>query len=115
MFFSKRMPLLNSRAKKQSAPLFGREVKVTPNEEAFRNLFSGAKRLLASKAFVDGFYDARKGKPFAYDKFSEADERAYSSGRQYAQCFDGQLKTNGRVTLEAEVQFNRMVRAGIVL
>lgn len=88
---------------------------MTPNEEAFRNLFSGAKRLLTSKAFVDGFYDARKGKPFAYDKFSEADEKAYSSGRQFAQCFSGQLKIKGRITLEAEVQFNRMVRAGVVL
>ena len=88
---------------------------MTPNEEAFRNLFSGAKRLLTSKAFVDGFCDARKGKPFEYDKFSELDEKAYSSGRQFAQCFQGRLKVNGRVTLEAEVQFNRMVRAGVVL
>ena len=88
---------------------------MTPNEEAFRNLFSGAKRLLTSKAFVDGFCDAKKGKPFAYDKFSELDEKAYASGRQFAQCFPGQLKIKGRITLEAEVQFNRMVRAGIVL
>lgn len=88
---------------------------MTPNEEAFRNLFSGAKRLLASKAFVEGFSDAKKGKPFAYDRFSEADEKCYSSGRQFAKCFEGKLKANGRVTLEAEVAFNRAVRARIVL
>lgn len=88
---------------------------MTKNEEAIRNLFMNSKRLLTSKLFVAGFYDVRKGKPFAYDKFSELDEKVYSSGRQFAQFFSGQIKVNGIVTLEAESAFNKAVRAGIVL
>ena len=63
------------------------------------------KQILNSKAFNQGFQDARKGRPFNYD-VPENDEWHYIRGRHFAQIFDGQIKAGRNVRYDAIYEFN---------
>lgn len=54
------------------------------------------RKLLASRKFVDGFNDARSGKPFIYEHDGTGEEWSYERGRQLAIIYGGDLIKDGR-------------------
>lgn len=57
--------------------------------------------LMASRDFVDGFNEVRKGKPFDYSRESKRDQWFYERGRQLALIYGGPLKSGRTVLGEA--------------
>lgn len=75
-----------------------------------------ARGIMSSRAFVDGFTDVRKGKPFQYDYSQDLDTQwAYERGRILACTFNGPLKSDRRVTYEAIMALGEALNTGIML
>ena len=71
--------------------------------------------IMASRDFVDGFNEVRKGKPFDYSRECKADEWYYERGRQLALIYSGPLKEGRRVLNEAYRAYVDARTAGIIL
>ena len=77
---------------------------------------TSARGIMASKAFGDGFRDAREGKPFQYEYSTHIDTQwAYERGRILAQIYKGRLKINRAVSNGAMVAMVTAVREGVLL
>lgn len=72
---------------------------------------------LKSRAFGEGFRDAKAGKPFNYDKYigHTDDQWNYERGRLFAQVYDGEIKKDRRLTFQAQWAFTLAIRDGIIL
>lgn len=72
---------------------------------------------LKSRAFGEGFRDAKSGKPFNYDKYigHTDDQWNYERGRLFAQVYDGEIKRDRRLTHKAQWAFTLAIRDGIIL
>ena len=77
--------------------------------------FISVRRLMNSKAFVEGFTDVRKKLGFKYDRyFTDADTFAYEQGRQFALHYIGPLKMGRVVSVLAEGAMHDLIRSGIM-
>lgn len=72
---------------------------------------------LKSRAFGEGFRDAKAGKPFNYDKYIDHpdDHWNYERGRLFALVYDGDIKKNRRLTQKAQWAFTLAIRDGTVI
>ena len=70
------------------------------------------KKVLASGDFRRGFEEAKKGKPFKADDKASWD---YERGRQFAFCFNGQLKQGRNVTISALYAFANAFHNGSII
>jgi len=72
---------------------------------------------LNSRAFGEGFKEAKKGKPLDYAKYTGNidDQWNYERGRLFAQVYDGEIKKDRRVTFKAQWAFTLAIRDGIIL
>jgi len=62
--------------------------------------------IIRSAAFVRGFSDRVKGKPFAYDLYPNSNAQwDYERGRQLAGVYTGPIKQGAKVTREAILAF----------
>ena len=62
--------------------------------------------VIRSAAFVRGFSDRIKKKPFAYDLYSRSrDQWNYERGRQLGAVYTGPIKQGAKVTREAILAF----------
>lgn len=63
--------------------------------------------VLNSKAFGEGFREAKLGKPFNSDKYvGKVNEQwNYERGRLFAQIYDGDIKRNRRLISKAQWAF----------
>lgn len=76
-----------------------------------------SSQALKSRAFGEGFRDAKSGKPFNYDKYigHTDDQWNYERGRLFAQVYDGEIKRDRRLTHKAQWAFTLAIRDGIIL
>lgn len=78
--------------------------------------YSSVKRQMCSKAFAQGFNDARGKKPYKYDVFNSPREiNAYERGRQFAMNYIGPLKTGRKISITAESAMYNLMRSGIII
>lgn len=73
--------------------------------------------VLNSKAFGEGFREAKLGKPFNSDKYvGKVNEQwNYERGRLFAQVYDGEIKRDRRLTSKAQWAFTLALHEGIIL
>jgi hypothetical protein len=66
---------------------------------------------MRSAAFVKGYKDAKKGKPYDYEAFTGPDEISkrwqYERGRQFGLVYSGNLKNGQTVTRDAQLAIAR--------
>ena len=75
-----------------------------------------ARGVMASKAFGEGFRDAREGRAFRYDYSTHTDTQwAYERGRILACYFDGPLKINRSVNRMAIFAVGKAMQEGVML
>jgi hypothetical protein len=77
----------------------------------------GSQWALNSKAFGEGFREAKNGLPLDYDKYHTKpdDQWNYERGRLFAQLFDGDIKVNRRLTRQSQWAFVLALREGLIL
>lgn len=71
--------------------------------------------IMASRDFVDGFNEVRKGKPFDYRRECKADAWSYERGRQLAMIYSGPLKEGRRLIDDAVCAYVDARNAGIII
>jgi hypothetical protein len=76
-----------------------------------------SSQALNSRAFGEGFREAKLGKPFNCDKYvGQVNEQwNYERGRLFAQVYDGDIKKDRRLTYKAQWAFSLALREGIIL
>ena len=73
------------------------------------------RSLMSSRDFVDGFNEARAGKPFDYNREATRDSWFYERGRQLALIYNGRLK-EGRYLLDEAVRaYVDARRSGVIV
>ena len=82
-----------------------------------RTKIVSSSQALNSRAFGEGFKEAKKGKPFNCDKFHDNpnDQWNYERGRLFAQVYNGEIKRDRRVTHKASWAFILALRDGSIL
>lgn len=72
--------------------------------------------VMNSKPFNEGYKDAINNLPYAYDKYSEhAEALAYEWGRLFAQCYNGPIKIDRRLSEKALWHMYHLMRNGIII
>lgn len=61
----------------------------------------GVLKYMQSKAFAEGFKEARAGKPFNYDRVALGDDFQYEAGRQFGMIYAGSLKNGNTIDRRA--------------
>lgn len=73
------------------------------------------RSVMSSRDFVDGFNEARNGKPFDYERESSRDSWFYERGRQLALVYDGRLKEGRYLIDEAVSAYITARKSGVII
>jgi hypothetical protein len=77
----------------------------------------GSQWALNSKAFGEGFREAKNGLPLDYDKYRTKpdDQWNYERGRLFAHVFDGELKYGKKINRQALWALGNAIRSHLIL
>lgn len=72
--------------------------------------------VMMKASFRKGYESFKEGLPFDSEAFTEWNEQwNYERGRQFAACYTGAIKINRRISLEALVAMDQLVRERAVI